>query len=259
MIRSAVGRGLVHPDKHFRWRGGEITRLEGFTDAVFAFAVTLLVVSLEVPKTYAELMDSMKGFVAFAICFMALVQIWRQHYLYSRRYGLQTPYAVALNSVLLFVVLFYVYPLKFLFTLTFGLLSRGLLAADRRIFQIDAYQVTTLEAIYSLGFAAVFAVFALLHRYAYSMRKELELNEYELLRTRAAMVHSTADVALGVLAAVAAKALPIEFAVYSPLLFSLAGFIHRMISSGFRKPEQRALERIEAATLETTLSADAAS
>jgi hypothetical protein len=90
MIRELAGRGLVPPEKHFHWRGGEITRLEAFTDAVFAFAVTLLVVSLEVPKTYAELISAMKGFVAFAICFAVLAQIWHRHYLFSRRYGLQT-------------------------------------------------------------------------------------------------------------------------------------------------------------------------
>jgi hypothetical protein len=36
----------------FRWRSHEITRMKGFSEAVFAFAVTLLVVSLEVPKTF---------------------------------------------------------------------------------------------------------------------------------------------------------------------------------------------------------------
>jgi hypothetical protein len=42
MLRDTVGVELIAPEKHFRWRGGRITRLEGFTDAVFAFAVTLL-------------------------------------------------------------------------------------------------------------------------------------------------------------------------------------------------------------------------
>jgi hypothetical protein len=47
-------RGLL-PELYFRWRAGEITRLEAFCDVVFGFALTLLVVSLEVPRNYAEL------------------------------------------------------------------------------------------------------------------------------------------------------------------------------------------------------------
>ena len=33
-------------------RHHEVTRLEGFSDAVFGFALTLLVVSLEVPNSF---------------------------------------------------------------------------------------------------------------------------------------------------------------------------------------------------------------
>jgi uncharacterized membrane protein len=248
VIRESVGRELVPPEKYFRWRGGEITRLEGFTDAVFAFAVTLLVVSLEVPKTYTELIATMKGFVAFAICFALLVQIWRRHYLFARRYGLQTPYAIVLNSILLFVVLFYVYPLKFLFTLAVGGLSGGLLASDRRILAIEASQATTLVVIYSVGFSAVFAVFALLYQYAYSKRSELGLNEYEAILTRSGVVHHTADVVLGIVVACAAKLLPTEIAVYSALLFALAGLSHRTIGSMFGKQARRALEKMQASS-----------
>jgi hypothetical protein len=41
----------------FRWRGTEVTRMEGFTDAVFGFAVTLLVVALEVPTSFDGLLN----------------------------------------------------------------------------------------------------------------------------------------------------------------------------------------------------------
>lgn len=105
------------PEEYFRWRAGEITRLEAFCDVIFGFAVTLLVVSLEVPHSYAELMADMRGFLPFAACFAQLVMIWRTHYRFSRRYGLEDSYTVFLNVVLLFLVLFYVYPLKFVFTL----------------------------------------------------------------------------------------------------------------------------------------------
>src|SRR4051812_29388346 len=67
----------------FRIRGREVTRLEGFSDAVFAFALTLLVVSLEVPKSFAELMETMRGFLAFGVCFALLAVIWNHHYVYS--------------------------------------------------------------------------------------------------------------------------------------------------------------------------------
>ena len=36
-------------EKNFRWRGGQVSRIEAFADAVFALSLTLLVVSADVP------------------------------------------------------------------------------------------------------------------------------------------------------------------------------------------------------------------
>src|SRR5207245_9272063 len=124
-IRKRLARRGVGGRPGFRWRGDDVTRLEGFSDAVFAFAITLLVVSLEVPRTFTELMHAMRGFGAFAISFTLLFLVWFNQYKFFRRYGLQDNTSVVLNGVLLFVVLFYVYPLKFLFTLLVNIFTGG--------------------------------------------------------------------------------------------------------------------------------------
>ena len=50
MIREKLIDKLIGDDKRFRWRSHDVSRIEGLSDAVFGFAVTLLVVSLEVPR-----------------------------------------------------------------------------------------------------------------------------------------------------------------------------------------------------------------
>src|SRR5258708_6020195 len=184
-------RGLL-PEKYFRWRGGEITRLEAFCDVVFGFAITLLVVSLEVPHTYADLMADMRGFFPFAVCFAQLIMIWRAHYKFSRRYGLEDPYTVFLNVVLLFLVLFYVYPLKFVFSLVIGQIT-GAPHGD-----LGLHEASVLMRIYGAGFAAVFSLLLLMYHRAYKLRRELDLNALEILETRVAIQDNGILAAVGI-------------------------------------------------------------
>src|SRR5690349_15494183 len=95
-------------------REGDITRVEAFSDAMIAFAATLLVVSLETPRTYDGLVDSLYGFIPFGLSFAALFLIWIVHTSLFRRYPLNDRLSLVLNGALLFTVLFYVHPLKFL-------------------------------------------------------------------------------------------------------------------------------------------------
>jgi len=185
--------------REIRLRGREVARIEAFSDAVFGFAATLLVVSLEVPKTFSELLQSLQGFVAFAFSFTALVAIWAVHNSFFRRYGLQDRMTVVLNAVLLFVVLFYVYPLKFLtVSLSDWLLGVAHPAgAEPRIGSLR--DLGTLFVIYGLGFVAVFAAVALLYRHAARQAAVLELDELERFDARTTSRHYLVFAAVGLL------------------------------------------------------------
>lgn len=165
----------------FRMRGREVTRLESFSDAVFGFALTLLVVSLEVPRSFSDLMATMRGIPAFAVCFAMLAAIWNTHYRYCRRYGLDDGTARFLTCVLLFIVLFYVYPLKFLFTLGMNELIFGNAAVAPTMTRAEA---SSLLVIYSLGFAGVYLAFTLLYWHAWRLRDQLGLSALEKFDTR---------------------------------------------------------------------------
>jgi uncharacterized membrane protein len=162
--------------------------MEGFADAVFGFALTLLVVSLEVPNTFDELLATMRGFFAFAISGWLLYSVWFDHYTFFRRYGLQDNFTIHLSSVLLFVVLFYVYPLKFLFTA----LMDELLGFSTQVGPSTGDVVETIEpgqwplllVLFGVGFVVVQLVFFLLYWRAYALREMLELDAYEASITR---------------------------------------------------------------------------
>jgi hypothetical protein len=185
----------------FSWRGREVSRLEGLSDAVIGFALTLLVVSLEVPQTFDELLHSIRGFAAFALCFALLVVIWFEHYTFFRRYGLQDNYVLVWNTVLLFLIVFYVYPLKFLFTLffneIFGLSFLVTLPGGEVVPVIRAGQLPLLYLIFGIGWTAVWLVFVLLYRHVLQLGERLALTPLEILDTRASIQENVAAAAVG--------------------------------------------------------------
>jgi len=215
-------------------RRHDLSRLEAFSDAVFAFALTLLVVSLEVPKSYDELMKMMSGFPAFACCFAVLVGIWYEHNLFFRRYGLQDGYMVLLNSILLFVVMFYVYPLKFMFDSGFAHLFAW---AGQGVHPMTLSQLARASAIYGLGFIAVFVMFGLLYLHAYRRRQELGLTPLEVFNIKSFAGHHMVSTAVGVVVVLIAVAAPRNYAFISPMVFSLMWPAHALY--GARRDKKR--------------------
>jgi uncharacterized membrane protein len=197
----------------------EITRLEAFSDAVFGFALTLLVVSLEVPRSYAELMGLMGGFLSFACCFSLLLWIWHEHNVFFRRYGLQDGVTIVLNGGLLFVVLFYVYPLKFMFDSMFGRFMPHARAPE----PMALWQLANASAVYALGFIVVFVMFVLLYARAYARRDELQLSEAQRFDLISLAGHHVVSALVGGIALAISVLAPVSYAPLSPTSLVLMG------------------------------------
>ncbi len=197
------------------WRGGESTRLETLTDTVFGFSITLLVVSLEVPEDFDALLEAMTGFIAFAFSFAILILVWYYHYHLFTRFRLDDTYTIFLNSVLLFVVLFYVYPLKFLFRFLAGALGGE--------FAVGFDDIPLLMTIYATGFIAVFTVFALLYLHAWRIRDKLSLDARESLTALEHVYNCLIMAGIGVLSVLLAQTLP------AGLAGAASGFVYFLI------------------------------
>ncbi len=177
MLRNKLAEKKKNKDL-IKWRGHEVTRIEAFSDAVFAFAVTLLIVALEVPENYEELMETMRMFFPFAVTFMMLFGIWNTQNLFFRRYGLHDTRTLWLNGALLFTTLFYVYPVKFLFSGWLG---------GKNLHIETAEQFGALFVIYSGGFTIIYLLFFLMYKNAYRQRRELQLSDAEVFETKTKM------------------------------------------------------------------------
>ena len=64
---------LVGLDPKFKYRGLNQTRIETFSDAVFAFTVTLVALSSSVPETFEELKESFRDIIPFFLCAVLIV------------------------------------------------------------------------------------------------------------------------------------------------------------------------------------------
>lgn len=208
----------------FRLRGAEPSRVDNFSDVVFGFALTLIVVSQAVPQTYDELLSVLRGFVPFASCFLLFVSIWMAHYRFTRSFGLHDPVLLWLNFAQLFAVLLFVYPLKFLFTFA----SAGSTAAFS-----SPGQQAQLMMLYGAGFAVIELLYAALYGRAWLQRRHFRLNPLECCITASKFWNYIANASVGLICCVIARLLPPEHsgeAGYGFFLLLAWGRVHAIVS-----------------------------
>lgn len=195
------------PEAYFRWRGKEVSRLENLADGVFAFSVSMLVITTSVPTAFADLMAVMKSFPAFVACFALLMVFWNVHYRFFRRYGLEDAFTRVVNYAILLLVLFSVYPLKFLFNSWIG--------GGRGVGTLAELMI--VYRLYGGGLAGIWLLFGLLYWHAWRKRFELDLTPVECVYTRldlGAVVVNVGTCALSI------------FLSYLPVPFWLPGAIY---------------------------------
>ena len=223
MRRTASGEHVPYAIRGFRQRGHrDVSRIESFSDAVFGFSVTLLVVSLQVPRTFDDLLRVLGGFPSFALTFALLAQIWYIQYRFFRRYALQDGPTIFLNIALLFVIVFFTYPLKFLFGSIF------VVDGNEPIIRGD--QIAQMYGVYAIGYVSVFAIFALLHVHALRKGEELALTPLEILDTRLSIGLAVFQIGVGLLS-VGTAALFVSFGAYRTASI-VGGFTYALIPIG---------------------------
>lgn len=187
MIREGFKAHLIGTNKEFRYRGTEPGRLENFSDAVFALAITLLLISTSPPTNFAQIKRFTWELIPFAMAITLIVLIWHGHFVFYYRYGIRHGKVIVLNTIFLILILFYMYPLKF-FTRMFLIPITGIFGADdfrnELMGLMTASDWPQLMIIYGLGASAVFLIMTLMYREALKKKDELELNEIEIFDTR---------------------------------------------------------------------------
>jgi uncharacterized membrane protein len=201
----------------FRLRSENMTRLEVFSDTAFAFAMTMLVVSVgSVPENYNELVLALKSVPAFFLSFCQIAFFWWAHRSWSQRFGLESTPATILTLAMIFTVLVYVYPLRLIYSSLCAFMSNDWLPSEYKIQSVQ--EVASLFAIYGVGYFVLTTIMCLLYGHALRQKELLGLNEYEFEKTRTLAITWRYHPIFGLLCTATALFAP-------PVIGALSGFI----------------------------------
>jgi len=217
MIREQIKdfKGLDH-DPDFRWRGTNVTRIENLSDIIFALALGMLISGVDAPRDIVGLREFLWNIFPTALGFTVLLGLWHGHYTFFRRYGVADRTIIFLNAVLIFVVLFMAYPLRFAFDSLFAFITAD--TAKSVEMGVMTWKVAgEFVAFFSLAYAVAFLIFALMYGHILKKADLLSLNAYEIAITKQTRLTRYVQFSIALFTA--------GMAYWSPL-YPVAGLFH---------------------------------
>lgn len=164
-------------------RGENMTRIETFVAASFAFAITMMVISLgAIPDNMQQFILATKQIPAFCASCALIIWIWNTHAKWSRRFGLEDGPTIFLSSALIILVLIYIYPLRLMMQGLFYTLSVGYFPVSISFSSVE--EVRFMFAFYGLGFLLLCLNFIALYCYALTQRLSLDLSPVEIFDSK---------------------------------------------------------------------------
>lgn len=168
-------------------RGENMTRIETFVDAAFAFAFTMLVISIdEIPETVSDLLVLSQDIPAFVISATIIGSIWVAHSIWSRTFGLEDRITLYLSLGLVVLVLIFVYPIKLMVQLSVSHVSQGYLQTQSPTTNLS--DAVNLFIYFAFGLIALSFIIIALYQNSLRHRVELALNDYEIAFCKLASV-----------------------------------------------------------------------
>ena len=155
----------VNPEKHPK-QDFQVERLAFFSDAVFAIAITLLVIEFKAPQitetstvhdVLQQLFDLKYHFIALLISFYLIASFWMQHHkLFKYIHNYNTQIIVA-NMLVLLPIIFFPFTTTF-FAESFATIERSIVNPD---IYLLGFKLFLINAFFAASAVHVFYWFAL--------------------------------------------------------------------------------------------------
>lgn len=197
-------------DQHDAARVGRVEahRLDGFIDAAFAFAVSVLAIAgADVPHSLHDLLLALDRIPGFACSFATLLLFWHRHVRWRDRFRIHDGISIFLSLMLVFFALIFVYPLNMLFQAFFGSIhdsfTHTALANEPMISSV--HELKALYICYGLAYACMAGCLAAL--YGHSLRRS-DVAHAERIEARATFYGQLGSIAVALLSLIAALLIP---------------------------------------------------